>query len=399
MEWDVNADIRINTQALKYASPDAVYEALESLGRLVRAGTARLGDATSMERTLLRRGDPVIALALAKHASSASTLNTLWAFASRTPPQTTLSLVVPGEVAEHAPEAHPAWSDPEFARAVKLAALANDIADGVLGRDITSFPRSEDVRQIALGKDNDLVGALMCNHSKRPLLAELFKRSGAFEDLDDEQFRRLVQYATHNKCINDRYEERSGLDAVGHAIEDGIWNLVQTAPVTAEWVTTLHRLLLEIRPEAAARPRSASDIAAALKRWNELVDRDETPRGYYTEHSVTQELRCLIGMLYGLPADSQGQRLGSPSDSDAALRCAFYATELLNRSNFDEFLRKDGDLFLFAAVANLALLRSHERRSMLQETVHGDIELLLNRNISPRTNVDSRKQAQTRAQG
>src|SRR5262249_29386617 len=146
----------------------------------------------------------------------------------------------------------------------------------------------------------------------------------------------------------------------GHyAIHRAIFQLLETAPVTKQWLQVLYALLDALDFQQVAHPEK---IENALARWSQLDDsgyKGEPLEGYCTLLSLKDEFRCLMAALYGRTWSNKRLAVqGRPSAADVAMRCAYYGNAELSRSQMRAGYKRDGREYVFAVIYNDNLFRS-----------------------------------------
>ena len=116
---------------------------------------------------------------------------------------------------------------------------------------------------------------------------------------------------------------------------------------------------------------SPASIKEVLTRWQsvELLNyKDEPEEGLFTNLTMKEEFRCLIGALYGRGyANGKSIDFGSPDSPDVALRCAYYANANLKAKDMKAFYEKDKGVYVFAALYNSAIYTSSSLRKLFEE--------------------------------
>jgi hypothetical protein len=126
-------------------------------------------------------------------------------------------------------------------------------------------------------------------------------------------------------------------------VQEAILKLLEIAPVTQQWLFTLHGLLDRLDPQHVARPDKIDHL---LERWS--VDYKEKPdEGFLTSLEMKDEFRCLIAALYG---KTYANNKTVVTARDVALRCAFYGNAELTPREMRKGRGRDGTAFVFAVL-------------------------------------------------
>lgn len=359
MTWDHTENPIITRTRLRLSSPEAVYQALEEYGAYLQ-DRPYSGD-NSLEEMLAARADRLIDLGLARNASSSKLVAQLYA------------------------RARAGSEDADYDRAVRRACLANRIAVSVLtakelnGTDVEAA--TNELRRLAADGEPDELTLLLRNPECHELLEALFAREAPFEGVSDERWRLLVASSVGNPSLNRDESSIDGPDLSAWGVHKALFRLLTLAPVEAEWVRTLHSLLLEVNPARTHAPDSEQAVLDTIARWQGVtVTRAFSNReqeGYYTTLPLADEFRCLIAALYGsIFADGKSTRVGAPDSEDVALRCAYYGHAEMKVAAMQAAHKKDDVTFTFAAMFNNSLLLNKECRAELESYVPGDMQWL-----------------------
>ena len=360
--WQAGATRVITRQQALHSSSDEAFLALESYGRFLSGQRSFMAPDDELEQGLLLRQHPLIDLGLAKNASNPKLLAQLYHRAQ----------LGTGDAAQD--------------RAVRLACLSNRVAAGILLTSSTVPGVShEELRRLALEGDADEVRALFGNPAVRGVLRDLYRQVEAFAGLDPNRWAMLVRCTAGNAALNRDDSDEHGPDLTAWDLQDALFEVVRTAPVTEDWVLTLLDLLLHVNPEHA-RARGGPEAAReALDRWKGLlIPRwDKQPGeqdGTLTRLSMVEELRCLIGALYGRQfANGKFVDLGTLADEDVARRCVAYANGRFSPEQMYEARDRDDAAFTLAALFNNELLRRPDTREVLREMLWERLEGLYER--------------------
>jgi hypothetical protein len=396
--WDTKTHPEVTCAFLMLASPDTVHEHLREYGAFLDddiLATSRSDE--KLETALLSRNEPLINLALARFGADAFVLAQLY------------RRHFMGETA--------------YDRSIRLACLANhavvhwlsNFADGqpVSAESGPSYPpQPEEIQRLialdAKAREKNEWGAyrghelsaLLLNPRCYYILRDLYLGAGYFAGMGDAHRAKLVQLSADNPFILDPASIRSNRRVSTGDIEDSIFlavlHLFQHSPTTREWAVAIRSLLHTVDPsllpladtnratryaevlgeESARQLTSDPDPRESLLRWRDVViiseyrsDEGKLEKGWLTELSFVDELRCLmaafIGRRYGEKWSTQ--HVGTPDEEDLALRCAYYGNAKLTPVEMEAAHDRDRDGYLLAALHNHQLYRSRASRAVLEQ--------------------------------
>lgn len=134
-------------------------------------------------------------------------------------------------------------------------------------------------------------------------------------------------------------------------------------------VITAAYLLRRLAPNQVKSPDSIDNV---LDRWTcddagDVQDLNEGDEYLNTGLTQRQELRCLIGALYGRSYKQQVKVQGTANDEDVARRCAFYGNGKLDVKEVDAGYERDKGVFVFAATLNDDMLHNRKTRRHFEE--------------------------------
>jgi len=334
---------------LLVASPEAVLAELSRPAadeRRRRWGTL-LGE--ELEEALAKRQEPLIDLALAQFAASRAVVARLLGIGLRAPDSQFDAVQRRGlRVACYANER----LDPFMTHGL-LHELAPEV---VIAEIVASAPLAE----LAVLLRNPVVGD--------KALVDLYRKSGPFEGLDDDRWRRLVELAALNPRIVVGDDDEQGPDFGFWDIHKALFGLVCTAPATEDWCYALQGTLARIHPPAVA---IAEPINATIGRWRDLkiVRRKGEPQeGIYTNLPLAEEFVCILAAVYGTRfVESRYEHAGTPASKSVAERCAYYGGAKLTKKDVERFSERDGAAFDLAVVFNDRAILDREVRAALED--------------------------------
>lgn len=345
----------IDVGLVAYASSDYVIKSLHDYGEKLRAN--RYGDNANeaLARALLERDDPVINIVLAANATSIDVLASLFS----------KSKVVPIDHAQIC-----------YLKSLRLATLSNDVSQNLWTADFPKRVISEDeLAHLLETGDEDEVYALFENKMVDPhLLEDLYGGTGIFQSIASERRRRIVMATTCNKRLTMEQKSEHGPDLSFMRIHRKLHELLATAPVDISWADTLHHLISSLNPFNLPPPDQS--VLPILERWKMM---DDDRDGYYTELKLKDEIRCLMGAMYGAHYDRKDKNYelvidGSVMSEDVAVRCAFYGKGKLDESKMAAGYQRDGSAYVLAAMNNQAMLLTQKLRIIFEENhLKGDL--------------------------
>jgi hypothetical protein len=170
MPWDEEQQRLTEEARLSVSSPE---EVLRELKRIAQEPDLILGRRDTIEALLVERNHRLINLGLACYGTSREVYTALYKH----------GLEKPADIA-----------DERYKRGLRIGCLSNR-AVSAAGLEF-DFPRrligQEEIHRVITGGDDAEAEALICNPSVSDrLLEELYKRSGAFANLDEERWSRL----------------------------------------------------------------------------------------------------------------------------------------------------------------------------------------------------------------
>jgi len=145
-------------------------------------------------------------------------------------------------------------------------------------------------------------------------------------------------------------------------------------------VQVAHNLLSSLDPSVTHAPE---EILPVIERWRGANAKDykgEERDGLYSQLSLKDELLCLIAALYGQTfKNGKFKTIGSPSDSDIILRCAYYGNANMTVKEMKHAHSKDDFAFVLAALKNNLFYTTKVKRVALEENLGGDNLLIYKR--------------------
>ncbi|KVF49495.1 hypothetical protein WJ14_31545 [Burkholderia cenocepacia] len=336
---------------------------MDDYGRYLAAGHHWNYD-EELERSLLRREDRLIDLALAKNAASEGVVRTLYE----------RSLKGTGNT--------------EYDKAVRLAYLANTSAPNVLLHVEAAGIDGSELRRLALAGDDDELSVFMRNPARRGLLPAVYERRGPFENIPEERWFQLVRNSVDNPGINVDDSNVHGPDLAAWDMQRAIVCLLRTAPTERGWIYALYSLLLNLNPDNARPLDSQAVFVELMERWKtakvpKMHDSDTDEGGYYSSRPLVEEFCSVMAALYGqVYENNKLGYLGQPDSEDVLRRCAYYGRHEMNGEQITRAQERDDSLFVLAALFNKQLLLKEDRRRQLEDCMPTDMQYLYARRCS-----------------
>ena len=355
--------------------PEVVYGELKARALIKMQKPYRAFHDLEIEASLLRRNDPLINLGLASFGFTDEILSAVYQRSLDTPRDE---------------------NDARYRKGLRIACLSNRFAGE---RYFPSLPwqilgKTETQRLLAEAAIDEVEALLSNPNIDDNLLIGIYNNEQPYNVLDDERRRELARATVTNPRLVLRKDSEDSPD-LGHGnIQKAIFHLLETAPVTIKWFTTLQALIGSLNPMSVIKVEPNCHV---LDRWGDVErtnHRGEPMRGLWTSLSDVDEFRCLIAALYGQKSSEAERRLGlgltgllsnkstmasraaakretvilgDPGASDIALRCAYYGNAKLTAHEAQAGYSRDGDAFSFAMLLNQNVYYSSQVRMTFEE--------------------------------
>jgi hypothetical protein len=347
--WQDEQDKLTLEARLLNASPEVVYQSLKRNALRAMNNSSWEFSQSSFERNLFLRNESLVNLGLATFGFDQDTYNSLYNLSRSR---------IDNE------------ADGRYKLGLRTGCLAN-----IITSNMTSYTNTkgvidvEELRRILSDGGHNEYHALLRNPAvPDDLLVDIFNRTGPATDLPDKRWRWVVEVAGKNPRLNSEnldidYDDPCP-DLGYRRIQEAIFHLLEIAPVQESWVSSLCWLLNDLDPFGLHSP---SNIDKVLKRWKVIsvqkaggISRNE---GTYTDLSQSDELRCLIAILYG----GYLAKKDLSKSNDVALRSAYYAQARLTASDMKVGFTRDEDIFIFAALSNARIIEDSKLRKLFEE--------------------------------
>jgi hypothetical protein len=309
-------------------------------------------DSEELELTLLQRGEPLIDLALAGYGSNPAVIAELYLRSFQ----------------------HDPLRSPMYMTDLRVACLSNrGVRPGILAKFPADVLGEEETLRIITESDWVEVDALMNNPNlDEQLIEALYRYEGPFAAVSEERWRGLVHSSATNPRLCDDRSNDFGPDLQHHRIHESIVRLLETAPRTKPWLSTLYHLLDHLDPSQVAWPESLELLLDWPREKSSEEGGEATDGGYFTSLPLTEEFRCLVALLYGRSLrDNKTKLLGARDAPDVALRCAYYARGALTEKEMAAGYERDKDVFSLAVTYNDGVLRNERLRKLFEEEYLG----------------------------
>lgn len=340
---------RTRVARLMVAPPDMVFAELRAYSQEVQASPYTAASHT-LETALATRDDPLIDLGLASYGSSYDVVGGLY---------------------RKGKEPQVDDADGTSKQGLRLAVLANETIDakGFLSRFPENTIGADEVAYVLKEADWTEAETLIRNPTVADdLLQALYQGDGAAAGMDEARRRELIMFTGYNKRLGNEEHYSDGPDMGHYRNHKAIFEMLGKVPTSRRWAECLRYLLDRLVPGKTANP---DDITAVLDRWkvNDLGVEDEPENMYYTDTGLPdrEELRCLIGALYGKSYKKNIVLHGTADDEDIARRCAFYGNGKLTVEAIKEGLEHDQAVFVLTAMLNDTILQDKKLRKVFEE--------------------------------
>src|ERR1700730_10494251 len=312
--WDLKEPECLTQARLITAAPEFVFEQLKFYGENVGKGHGK----AELENQLLIRDDKLINLALAQFGTDKAIVVKLY---NRTSDN-------------HTNPDHEAYD-----KGLRVACLSNRHFDYFNWPDF-------DLNALMSKGLSPEAAALLSNPSVPPsVLVTLFKKTESFSQVDEKNWLWMIQTAANNERLNTDESTIDGPDMGLWDIHKAIFHFLETAPVTSHSVHATRTLLNALEPKHCAWP---DEISYIIDRWRKAEVKNykgDVEEGWSTHLPLSEELACLIGILYGHRSTTQKNKpslFGTADDKDIPLRCAYYGCAqlpVMKRTKMFSFLR------------------------------------------------------------
>lgn len=401
---------RLDRTYLLHAAPERVFETF----RATADKDWSIGD-LDIETALLSRGDPQINLALAAYGGNSTVVRALYKASTLQIGPTLKERLRDGSLKASLLELNDPYINSRLAAAdndspnaeFMLKALymgsplylADTSVDVLYKRELrhaclsnrhAAPPSTSGLAYRLGGAGEDLVASLLAEEDdgrddlatlmKNPtvgdkVLANLFKHTGTFKNVDDNAWRRLVFCASDNpRLAEPRQDSHGGPDLAAWDIREGIECLLNAEPPADDseqghWALAVRNVLVtaheSLRPYRVNTQQIFAKWSGASSRQD--ADGGDTDNRLGVNSRDDQRGLCyLIAALFGAGPAENGSAGNAPDDWMAQLRrCAHYGKGHLSVEDLDNGYAKDGDAFVAAVLCNDGVLIDDNLRGQL----------------------------------
>jgi hypothetical protein len=342
---------RTRLARLLVAPPSFVYDELKQYSADVQASPWTAQD-DAIEIALGTRNDPLINLGLASYGACREVVGALYLKGKEPPAE--------GEYLA-------------YKQGLRLAVLGNETIDakGFLSRFPQNTIGDEETVYVLHSAEWAEVETLVSNPTVNDdVLTAIYSGQKLAAGMDETRRRQLVTVSGRNERLFNRNDTIDGPDMGHYYIHKAIFEMLEGVPTSEHWAHTLSYFLRMLDPQHTYSPDS---IDAVLERWRfdengEAVNLDEGDKYTETGHSLRQELRCLIGGLYGRHYAKKSEVVqGKADDEDVVRRCAFYGKGKLDVKAIEAGYERDKETFVFVAMLNDGLFYDRKARRVFEE--------------------------------
>lgn len=349
-------------KAIKHArlgllEPEKVYEELITYKNELSSQSLNLDWVwdfdEKFEIELLNRDEPLIDLGLAQAAVSKVVVSTLWSKYEN--------------------------KNNQFELAIKVGILGGMNVSAIPTEYLVKILKGDYV--IDFDKKDEMAYALLKNkHARRVVIEDFLKKKTPFDNISEDRIPVLLNAIKSNQCLNIDKSDSESPDLTYWGIRDGIFKMVNEAPVSENWLYSLYDLLGEINDKY--HTLEEFDFPAFVKKWRDLPNEgSKTSDGYYTNLSFTEEFLCLVACLFGYKQFSKGSKFIEKEKSDVVYRCGYYSVANLSTKQISEAIINDGPVFIMSALYNQDLLLRKEKREIIEDALSGNLNHLYNARI------------------
>lgn len=223
------------------------------------------------------------------------------------------------------------------------------------------------IKEIVKENNETQLSALLMSDERGNLLVDLYKKQGVFTDINDEQWRKCVDYSNDNPLLlENRTQNYPDMPSTTNDyILYSLWGLPKIVPVNEQWLKTLvyifYRSVLPQNLEF-----KENELWQIIKRW--YLPDTKSMNSFVSYTSLRREL----GRLFYKTYDEQFAKLAS--SDDLAIRKTFYRYCSLHcsKDELEKFYKKDGGAFLEEVVHNKDLLQYSDSKNTIFDLIQID---------------------------
>ena len=343
-----SSELFLSAARVAVGSPDYCHRLLTRLGEDLKEETASSTAEMVVYGTAIRRGDPLIDLAVAQYSPKPSHVHNCF---MRTLTKAENSL------------------QRSYKLGLRLACLRNQrTGSGAGGNPVSYLGRSGTAAFLKVATNDELLTLFTNPAIDEELIEGLYRRTKPFSDVAPPKWTSMLVYCMDNPCLQKRPGGGGKADARHERIQKALWWFVDRAPFNDIFAQVILNTLARLNPEQVHLPES---IEGTLERWGQSgLRKAGKTTSTLTGLSRQEELRCLIASLYGKRTGA----LSGVSDSsrDIARRCCYYANAPLTPCQIHSGFQHDAAAFLLAAAGNADILLDREKSAALEQYLGDD---------------------------
>jgi len=343
-----SSELFLSAARVAVGSPDYCHRLLTRLGEDLKDETAFSTAEMIVYGTAIRRGDPLIDLAVARYSPKASHVHSCF--------MRTLSR---GENTLQR----------SYKFGLRLACLQNQRkASGANGNPVSYLGRSGTSAFLKVATNDELMALFTNPAIDEELIEGLYRRAKPFSEIAPPKWTSMLLYCMDNPSLQKQRLGGEKADARHDRIQKALWWFVDHAPFNDIFVQVIVNTLARLNPEQVYQPES---IEGTLERWGQPgLRRSAKTATTLTGLSRQEELRCLVASLYG---KRTGTLSGVTDTSrDIARRCCYYANAPLSPRQIRSGYQRDSAAFLLAAAGNVDILLHREKSTTLEQFLGDD---------------------------
>lgn len=342
-----SSELFMTAARVAVGSPDYCHRLLSQLGEDLKEESASAAELI-VYGTAIRRGDPLIDLAVAQYSPKPSHVRNCFL---RTLPQAANAL------------------QRSYKMGLRLACLQNQRkTTEASGNPVSYLGRSGTTAFLKVATSDELVALFTNPAIDEELIEGLYRRAKPFSEIAPPKWTSMLVYCMDNPCLQKLRGGGEKADARHERIQKALWWFVDHAPFNEIFAQVILNTLARLNPEQVYLPES---IEGTLERWGQsgLRKAGKTVSAL-TGLSRQEELRCLIASLYGKKTGALSNVSGS--SRDIARRCCYYANARLTPRQIRSGYQRDAAAFVLAAAGNVDLLLDREKSAALEQYLGDD---------------------------
>ncbi len=361
---------RVFEARLLVSPPEVVFGQLRSRAFRHQSRPYRRLSDLEIEKSLLQRNDQLINLGLASYGLSDEVVASIYKASLGS--------------ASHE-------LDARYKKGLRIACLSNKFVGDPFFPSLpwTVLGAAETVRLLTESEPDEVEALLSNENISDDLLIKVYCKESPFDGLSDERHRELVHATARNIRLAFRRDVLGGPDLGHRQIQKALYKLLETAPVTKRWFTTLRLLVAYLNP---TNVKKTNEIGHIIKRWRKFElgkSSNQETGGLWTSLPEVEEFCCFLASLYyeqpksrnaiealvtgkksaheETPIEKQTTMLASPLADDIVLRCAYYASAKMTEREMEQGFARDRDVFVFSLILNKQVYWSPKMKTHFEE--------------------------------